>query len=65
MCYFNVTSFEVLFDLKSKEEYWLIDFEENNDIPNSYDPSEFESKAFINCGSKFLRSEILLCMQMY
>jgi len=48
MCYFNVTSFEVLFDLKSKEEYWLIDFEENNDIPNGYDASEFESKRFIN-----------------
>jgi len=53
MCYFNITSFEVLCDLKSKEEYWLIDFEEKNDIPNGYDASEFESKEFI--GSKSIQ----------
>ncbi len=28
-------------------EYWLIDFEEKNDLPNGYSQSEYESKGFM------------------
>lgn len=34
-------------------EYWLIEFEEKNELPNGYSTSEYESKGFI--GSKLIQ----------
>jgi hypothetical protein len=45
--YFNITHHEILCRLASKEEYWLIDFEEKNDLPNGYPEEEYESKGFM------------------
>ena len=47
MDYFTITSFETLCSLEIKEEYWLIDFEENNEVPNGYAAQEYESKGFM------------------
>jgi transposase len=46
MEYFNITDFQILCSTEIKKEYWLIDFEEKNDIPNGYPASEYESKGF-------------------
>lgn len=48
MEYFDITNFETLCNIKSKEEYWLLDFEEKNEIPNGYDSKLFESKGFMD-----------------
>ncbi len=47
MDYFTVTNFQTLCSVSIKEEYWLIDFEEKNDIPNGHSASEYESKGFM------------------
>lgn len=47
MDYFIITSFQTLGSVVLKEEYWLIDFEENNDIPNGYSSDDYESKSFM------------------
>ena len=47
MEYFQLSSFQELCSVKDKLEYWLIDFEEKNDLPNGYSPSEYESKGFM------------------
>ena len=48
MEYFQLSGFQELCSVKDKLEYWLIDFEEKNDLPNGYPPSEYESKGFTN-----------------
>jgi hypothetical protein len=45
--YFSITNYGILCSLSTKEEYWLIDFEENNDLPNGYPLAEYESKGFM------------------
>jgi hypothetical protein len=47
MDYFIITHFEILCSVEIKQEYWLIDFEEKNEIPNSYSATEYESKGFM------------------
>lgn len=47
MEYFDITDFETLCSLELKSEYWLINFEERNEIPNGYDFKEYESKGFV------------------
>lgn len=47
MAYFNISSYTTLCSIEIKQEYWLIDFEEKNELPNGYDPSEYESKGFM------------------
>ena len=47
MDYFNITSYTTLCSIEIKKEYWLIDFEEKNEIPNGYEPSDYESKGFM------------------
>lgn len=47
MDYFLITSFQSLCSIELKEEYWLIDFEEKNDIPNGYIAADYESKGFM------------------
>lgn len=48
MEYFQIVQFQQLCSVKDKLEYWLIDFEEKNELPNGYNPSEYESKGFMN-----------------
>lgn len=47
MEYFSITSYQVLCDIESKKEFWEIEFEEKNEIPNGHPSSEYESKGFV------------------
>ena len=46
MEYFEIRHYTQLCSVADKLEYWLIDFEEKNEIPNGYSSSEYESKGF-------------------
>ncbi len=45
--YFLITNFQTLCSIETKEEYWLIEFEEKNDLPKEYSSLEYESKGFM------------------
>lgn len=45
--YFAISHFEILSSTSTNEEYWLIDFVENNELPNGYSSSEYQSKGFL------------------
>ena len=45
--YFGISSYEILCSLETKEEYWIIDFEEKNELPECYSSSDYESKGFM------------------
>jgi hypothetical protein len=45
--YFNISHFEILCSLETKEEYWVIEFEEKNEIPDGYSSPDYESKGFM------------------
>jgi hypothetical protein len=47
MEYFAIVNFHILCSVENKNEYWLIDFEEKNDLPEGYSKSEYESKGFM------------------
>ncbi len=47
MDYFNISGFQTLCSLENKSEYWLIDFEEKNDLPLEYSAIDYESKGFM------------------
>ena len=47
MEYFAITKFEILCGVPLKKEYWLIDFEEKNELPKGYSAAEYESKGFM------------------
>jgi hypothetical protein len=47
MEYFLISDFQTQCSLENKKEYWLIDFEEKNDLPNGYSALEYESKGFM------------------
>ena len=53
MDYFEITGYQILCSVELKQEYWLIDFEEKNDLPPGYSPKEYESKGFI--GNKLIQ----------
>lgn len=44
--YFSIVEHQQLCSVKDKLEYWVIDFEEKNEIPNGYSTSHYESKGF-------------------
>jgi transposase len=46
MDYFEIRHYQQLCSLSDKLEYWLIDFDEKNELPNGYAVSEYESKGF-------------------
>lgn len=46
MEYFEIKRYCQLCSLSDKLEYWLIDLDEKNDIPNGFSSSEYESKGF-------------------
>jgi hypothetical protein len=45
--YFEIIDYQILCSLSAKEEYWLIDFEEKNELPEGYSGEEYESKGFM------------------
>jgi transposase len=47
MAYFQITQFEILCSVELKKEYWLIDFEEKNELPGGYSTTDYESKGFM------------------
>lgn len=46
MEYFRISHYEILCSVEIKQEYWLIEFEEKNELPNGYSKEEYESKGF-------------------
>jgi hypothetical protein len=44
--YFEITNYQVLCSVKEKLEYWLIDFQERNELPNGLSFNEYETKDF-------------------
>ena len=47
MEYFFITNFQTLCDIEMKKEFWEIEFEEKNEVPNGYPSIEYESKGFV------------------
>lgn len=47
MEYFKISKFQILCYVETKTEYWEIEFEEINELPNGYSPIEYESKGFV------------------
>src|SRR3989304_1780744 len=47
MDYFLINDFQTLCSLESKTEYWVIEFEEKNELPNGYSSMDYESKGFM------------------
>jgi hypothetical protein len=47
MEYFNISRYEILCSVEIKQEYWLIEFEEKNELPNGYSRHDYESKGFL------------------
>lgn len=45
--YFDVSSYGILCDIALKEEYWVIDFEEKNILPEGFSRVDYESKGFM------------------
>lgn len=45
--YFNISYFEILCSLETREEYWVIEFEEKNELPEGYSKNDYESKGFM------------------
>ena len=48
MEYFDITNFESLCNIASKEEFWVIEFTEKNDLPLGFSHSDYESKGFMD-----------------
>jgi hypothetical protein len=46
MDYFVVSGFQTLCRIENKTEFWLIEFEEKNELPNGYTSLDYESKGF-------------------
>ena len=53
MDYFNISDFQTLCSLPTKTEYWLIDFQEKNELPLGYSFTDYETKDFME--SSFLQ----------
>ena len=47
MEYFDISSFETQCSVILKEEFWVLNFEEKNLIPNGYEEKDYESKGFM------------------
>jgi hypothetical protein len=48
MEYFTITSYQILCDIQKHREYYLIEFEENNNLPKGYSFADYETKDFTN-----------------
>jgi hypothetical protein len=47
MDYFQISGFETLCSTETKTEYWVIEFEEKNELPEGYNTVDYESKGFM------------------
>ena len=47
MDYFQISEFQTLCSLETKAEYWVIEFEEKNELPEGYSAIDYESKGFM------------------
>ena len=47
MDYFFISHYELLCRTENKSEYWIIEFEEKNELPQEYSATEYESKGFM------------------
>ena len=47
MDYFNLSGFDMLCSIENKTEYWVVEFEEKNELPQGYLSSDYESKGFL------------------
>jgi hypothetical protein len=47
MKYFKISRYQTLCFIENKSEYWEIEFEEINELPNGYSFNEYESKGFL------------------
>lgn len=47
MKYFTISLFEMLCNVEMRQEYWVVEFEEKNELPSEYSSSEYESKGFM------------------
>ena len=45
--HFDISHYDMLCSLETKQEYWVIEFEEKNEVPNGYPATEYESKGFM------------------
>lgn len=45
--HFSLANYEILCSVATREEYWLIDFEEKNRLPSGYSLLDYESKGFM------------------
>lgn len=53
MDYFEITFFQTLCSVERKKEYYIIEFQEKNEVPNGYSSHEYDSKGFTE--SKFIQ----------
>ena len=51
--YFDITNIEMLCNVEIKEEYYVIEFTEKNNLPEVYNASAYESKGFM--GSRLIQ----------
>jgi hypothetical protein len=48
MDYFKITGIELFGNVQLKRDYWIIDFEEKNEVPLQYVAVDYESKGFLD-----------------
>ncbi len=47
MEYFDITGFQTLRKLSMKEEFWEIEFDEKNELPNGYPQEDCKARGFM------------------
>ena len=47
MDYFFISGYQTLCSTETKTEYWVIEFEEKNELPGEYSTDDYESKGFM------------------
>ena len=60
MNYFSVNGFYMLCSIETKKEFWLIEFEEKNQLPEGYLAVDYESKGFMEWApliTQFLKNQ--------
>lgn len=45
--YFEITKYQILCCISLKQEYWLIEMDERNEVPDGYTASDYETKDFM------------------
>ena len=58
-----ISRFEILGSVKTKTDYWLIDFEEKNELPEGFSKNDYESKGFME--SKLIQDFPLRGLPVY